>query len=92
MASGAIDWPRLIAMMTVEPAKLHGLDTQGFGRLAEGGPADVTVIDPALAWTIDPERFETLGRNTPFAGRKVVGRATHTIVAGEIRFELGAGT
>jgi dihydroorotase len=92
VASGAIEWPRLLAMMTVEPAKLHGLDTQGFGRLAEGGPADVTVIDPTLAWTIDPDRFETLGRNTPFAGREVVGRATHTIVAGEIRFELGAGT
>ncbi|MDA0975135.1 MAG: dihydroorotase, partial [Planctomycetota bacterium] len=92
VASGAIEWPRLLAMMTVEPAKLHGLDIQGFGRLAEGGPADVTVIDPTLAWTIDPDRFETLGRNTPFAGREVVGRATHTIVAGEIRFELGAGT
>ena len=90
VASGAIEWPRLIGMMTAEPAKLHGLDRIGLGRLAESGPADVVVIDPAMPWTIDPERFETLGRNSPFAGRAVVGRATHTIVAGEIRFELDA--
>ncbi|MGA1708505.1 MAG: dihydroorotase [Phycisphaerales bacterium] len=86
VASGAIDWPRLIAMMTIEPARLHRLDERGLGRLAEGGPADVTVIDPTLRWTIDPNRFASQGRNTPFAGRNVVGKPVLTIVAGEVRF------
>lgn len=90
VASGAIDWPRLVAMMTIEPARLHRLDERGLGILAEGGPADVTVIDPTARWTIDPDRFASQGRNTPFAGRSVVGRPTMTIVAGEVRFTASA--
>jgi dihydroorotase len=86
VASGAIDWPRLIAMMTIEPARLHRLDERGLGMLAEGGPADVTVIDPTTRWTIDAERLRSQGRNTPFAGRHVVGKPTMTIVAGHVRF------
>jgi dihydroorotase len=86
VASGAIDWPRMIAMMTIEPARLHRLDERGLGMLAEGGPADVTVIDPTKRWTIDAERFRSQGRNTPFAGRHVVGKPTMTIVAGHVRF------
>lgn len=90
VASGAIGWPRMIAMMTIEPARLHGLDRRGLGMLAAGGPADVTVIDPARRWTIDPDRFATQGRNTPFAGRSVVGKPRLTIVAGEVRFDADA--
>ena len=87
VASGAIEWPRLVAMTTIEPARLHGLDRHGLGMLREGGPADVTVIDPAKRWTIDPDRFATQGRNSPFAGRTVVGKPRMTIVAGDVRFE-----
>jgi dihydroorotase len=39
----------------------------------------VTIIDPILSWTIDPERFQSLSRNTPFAGWTVKGRAVATI-------------
>ncbi len=87
VASGAIEWPRMLAMMTIEPARLHGLDRLGLGMLAEGGPADVTVIDPAKRWTIDPDRFATQGRNSPFKGRAAVGTPRMTIVAGDVRFE-----
>ena len=87
VASGAIEWPRLVAMTTIEPARLHGLDRHGLGMLREGGPADVTVIDPAKRWTIDPDRFATQGRNSPFAGRTVVCKPRMTIVAGDVRFE-----
>lgn len=87
VASGAIDWPRMLAMMTIEPARLHGLDRRGLGMLAEDGPADVTVIDPTKRWTIEPEGFASQGRNSPFAGRSVVGKPRLTIVAGEVRFE-----
>lgn len=91
VASGAIEWTRLIAMMTIEPARLHGLDRAGLGRLAVGGPADVTVIDPSLEWTIDPEHFATLGRNSPFAGRHVVGGPVMTIVDGDVRWSRLVG-
>lgn len=87
---GVIDWPRLIAMLTIEPARLCGLDRasgMGLGTLRVGGPADVTVIDPDAEWTIDSAKFKSLSRNTPFDGWKVKGRARMTIVGGAIAHE-----
>ncbi|MBM4108982.1 MAG: dihydroorotase [Phycisphaerae bacterium] len=83
--SGAIDWPRLVALLTIEPARLCGLDALGLGSLALGGPADVTIIDPGLSWTVAEADLSGKGRNTPFLGRAVRGRAVATIVAGVVR-------
>lgn len=80
-----IDWPALLAMMTINPARLLGIDKLGLGRLSIGGPADVTIIDPALKWTIDLEQFASAGRNCPFQGWEVTSRAIATIVGGEIK-------
>jgi dihydroorotase len=82
---GVIDWPRLIAMMTVEPARLCGLHRAGLGRLAVGGPADITVIDPELEWTIRETELAGRSKNTPFIGRSVRGRAVAVIVDGRVR-------
>ncbi|MHC5023371.1 MAG: dihydroorotase [Planctomycetota bacterium] len=82
---GVIDWPRLVAMMTIEPARLVGLHEHGLGTLAAGGPADVTVIDPDLEWTIDASIFHSTGRNCPFDGWSVRGRAVATLVSGRVR-------
>jgi dihydroorotase len=85
---GVLDWPAMLAMMTMHPAALVGLDAAGFGRLKVDGPADLTIIDPDLAWTINPAEFHSTGRNCPFAGWDVQGRAIVTIVAGRIRSHL----
>ncbi len=85
---GVIQIPRLIAMMTIEPARLCGLDACGLGRLSEGGPADVTIIDPDVQWTISESDLAGKSRNTPFLGRAVKGRAIATIVAGEVKHQL----
>lgn len=85
---GVVDWPRLVAMMTVEPARLCGLDRTGYGRLAVGDPGDVTVIDPAVSWTVDATAGASKCRNTPFDGWILKGRAVATVVAGEVMFEL----
>ncbi|MCK6478251.1 MAG: dihydroorotase [Phycisphaerales bacterium] len=82
--SGAISWMRLIELMTVEPARLCGLDAMGLGRLEVGGPADVTVIDPGAEWTIEPASLVGRSKNTPFGGRRVRGAAVATIVRGEV--------
>ncbi len=82
--TGAIDWPRLIALMTMEPARLCGLDRLGLGSLTVNGPADITVIDPSLEWTIDAAQFASLSRNCPFDGWSVRGRATCVFVRGEL--------
>ena len=88
--SGAIDWTRLIALMTIEPARLLGIDALGHGRLAQGLPADVTVIDPNVSWKIDSESFHSKSRNCPFEGWQVRGRAVNVFVAG--RHALVGGT
>ncbi|QOJ15066.1 MAG: dihydroorotase [Planctomycetia bacterium] len=82
---GVIGWPRMIELMSTAPARL--LRVPG-GSLAAGEPADVTIIDPETEWTLDPERFLSRSRNTPFAGWKVRGRARTTIVGGEVRWAL----
>lgn len=86
--TGVIDWPRMIAMMTTEPAALTGLDAHGLGQLKEGGPGDVTVIDPEMEWTVDADQFITTGRNCPFQGWDVTGRSIATIVAGTPKWVL----
>lgn len=83
---GVIGWPRLIEMLTVEPARLCGLDRIGLGRLEVGGPADVTVIDPSQEWEVTEGDLAGRSRNTPFIGRRVRGRAVQTVVNGSLRF------
>jgi len=54
------------------------------GSLAPGADADVVVVDPEAQWEVDPARFRSKSRNTPFAGWKVKGRVITTIVAGRV--------
>jgi dihydroorotase len=82
---GHIDWMKLIELMTVRPA---GIIHQPLGTLQAGAAADVTIIDPALTWTIDPDQFVSKSRNCPFKGWKVKGRAVATLVGGELKWRL----
>jgi dihydroorotase len=84
---GHLTWSQLIAKLTVNPARVLGIPR---GTLRAGAVADVTVIDPDAAWTIDPARFRSKSRNCPFAGWKVRGRAEVVIIAGQVRFRDGA--
>ena len=81
---GHLTWPQLIEKLTINPARLLGIDR---GTLRPGADADVTIIDPGAEWTIDPSRFRSKSRNTPFAGWKVRGRAFAVIVSGEVKYE-----
>ena len=83
---GHVDWPRLIELLTINPARLCGLE--GKGTLTPGSDADLTIIDPDLAWEIDVKRFASKARNCPFHGWQVKGRATTTIVGGQVKFRL----
>jgi dihydroorotase len=89
--SGAIRWAHLIRLMTIEPARLCGLDTLGLGMLAEGGPADVTIIDPEMRWTVHPSDLRGRSHNTPFMGRAMHGRAIITIVDGRLVWNFDEG-
>ncbi len=76
--------PELVARMSTIPAKIFGLPG---GTLAPGAPADVVVFDPAVEWTVRPQEFFSRSRNTPFAGRRLTGRASVTIVRGQVVFQ-----
>lgn len=81
----AIPLARAIEMLTLEPARLLGLDR---GTLSAGAPADVTLIDPDMEWTVDRDASFSQSRNTPFHGWQLKGRAVRTIVAGETVWSL----
>jgi dihydroorotase len=52
--------------------------------LAPGSPANLTLFDPDRPWRVDPSRFESLSRNTPFAGWDLTGTPAVTIVEGRV--------
>ncbi len=84
---GIIDYATLIERMSIAPARAFGL---AGGTLAVGDMADITVFDPRIEWTVDPARFLSKGRNTPYAGRTLHGRALCTIVGGRVVHHLTA--
>jgi dihydroorotase len=85
VGKGIIDFPALVDRMSTRPAKLFHLEG---GSLAQGSVADVTVFDPEREWVVDPSKFLSKGRNTPYAGDRLRGRAVYTIVGGQVVFRL----
>ncbi len=85
---GLIDLPTMVERMSVAPARAFGLPG---GTLRAGSVSDVTVMNPETRWTVEAERFRSKGRNTPFEGWDLVGRAVLTVVGGRIVWEAGAG-
>lgn len=83
VGSGVLTLPQLVERMSTVPARIFGLPG---GSLAKGAPADVVILDPDVAWTVDPSAFRSKSRNTPFGGRAVRGRAVATIVRGHVVF------
>jgi dihydroorotase len=81
---GVISWPELIAKMSTNPARILNLPK---GTLKSGADADITVIDPQLKWTVDVKAFRSRGKNSPFHGREMKGRAVLTIVGGDIKYD-----
>ena len=71
----------LVNRMSTGPARIFNLPG---GTLANGSPADVVITDPKASWVVDPSKFFSKSRNTPFAGRKLTGRADVTIVRGQV--------
>ena len=78
---GILDLKAIISLMSTNPAKVLGLKG---GNLRPGEPADVTIIDLQKEWKVEPSKFKSKSRNTPFGGWNLKGKAVATIVAGEI--------
>ncbi|MDB4886941.1 MAG: dihydroorotase multifunctional complex type [Gemmatimonadetes bacterium] len=78
---GSIGLPLLIERMSCAPARLFHLPG---GTLRAGSPADVTVFDPDASWTVDPAKFRSKGRNSPYAGQTLRGTVAMTLVDGRV--------
>ena len=82
--SQIISLATLVDRMACAPARIFGLPG---GMLRRGSLGDITVFDPDLAWTVDPNGFLTKGRNTPYGGRTLHGRVGCTLVDGRVVFQ-----
>ncbi len=78
---GVLTVEQVVAALTVQPARAFGLAK---GTLAVGADADVTIVAPEAQWVVDPDRFKSKGRNTPFAGWKLKGQVVSTLVGGRV--------
>jgi len=72
----------VLGLLSWRPAALLGVDDE-HGAIAEGRPANLTVIDLEREWTVDPTALASRSRNTPYAGRTLRGKVRHTLLRGE---------
>ncbi|AMM41513.1 dihydroorotase [Candidatus Desulfofervidus auxilii] len=82
---GVLTWPQLITKMSYAPAKVFNLPG---GSLKPGNLADITIIDPNFSYKIDVNQFYSKGRNCPFHGWEVKGKAIMTLIGGNIVYRI----
>ena len=83
---GVLSLEQAVEKLTSAPAAVFGLKK---GTLEVGADADVTIVDQQAQWVVDPGKFRSKSRNTPFVGWKVKGLVLTTIVGGRVVFEAG---
>lgn len=81
---GVISLEKLIDMMAVKPRKIFTIEG---GEIAPGMPANLCAIDLEKEWVVDPDKFVTMGRATPFEGDRLCGENILTVLRGEIVYE-----
>ncbi|HEX5646746.1 MAG TPA: dihydroorotase [Nitrospira sp.] len=84
---GVLSLEQAVAKLTSAPAAAFGLKK---GTLAVGADADVAIVDQHAQWEVDPSKFRSKSRNTPFAGWKIKGQVKTTMVGGRVVFEAGS--
>ena len=80
---GILTINQLIEKLSVNPANILKIPK---GSLKTGSDADITVIDINKKWTVDADKFRSKGRNCPFNGWELKGKAVMTIVGGDVRY------
>ena len=87
VAPGILSYAQLVERMACAPARIFGLPG---GTLRAGSVGDLTVFDPTAEWVVDPARFRSRGRNSPYAGRTLRGRVHATVVGGRVVYRDAA--
>jgi len=78
---GLLDWNGVADRMSYRPAQIGRLRDQGVA-LEPGAPANLTLVDPAARWVVDPHALASKSANTPYAGRELRGRGVATFLHG----------
>ncbi|GHB74026.1 dihydroorotase [Streptomyces xanthochromogenes] len=79
--TGLLDWAGVADRMSHKPAEIG--QATGHGRpISAGEPANLTLVDPAYRGEVNPAGFASRSRNTPYEGRELPGRITHTFLRG----------
>ncbi len=81
--NGYISFEKLIDLMANTPRKIFGIS----GGINPGERADIVIVDRKYDWIVDPDKFKTKGRSTPFSGLKLTGKVMMTISQGEIVYD-----
>ncbi|MBI5598562.1 MAG: dihydroorotase [Deltaproteobacteria bacterium] len=84
VSQGVLTLRKAVEAMTINPARIFGLDT---GTLMVGSAADMAIVDLERKWIVDPARFRSKGRNTPFKGMELRGKVVKTIVNGNVVYD-----
>jgi dihydroorotase len=77
-----LDLPQVIAAMSTKPAGIAGVADRHGGPVEVGRPANLTVFDPDVTWSVVPAELASKSRNTPYVGRRLRGRVRHTVFRG----------
>jgi len=85
---GVLTLAQAIACLATKPAASRDIIGHG-GPIQAGAPANLVVFDPSASWTVDPERLSSRSRNTPYAGRELLGKVVHTILRGRFTCRQG---
>ncbi|MET9322133.1 dihydroorotase [Streptomyces sp. NPDC003038] len=79
--TGLLDWAGVAERMSFAPARIGGLGNHG-RPVSAGEPANLTLVDTSYRGVVDPAHFASRSRNTPYEGRELPGRVTHTFLRG----------
>jgi len=82
--AGVLTLPQIADKMSYQPASILGLDG---GEIAVGKAADFTVVNLDEKWVVDPAKFVSKGKNTPFGGYELSGVVQYTVVDGVIKYQ-----
>ncbi|MFD8145586.1 dihydroorotase [Streptomyces sp. NPDC059708] len=80
--TGMLDWAGVAERMSFAPARIGGLSHQHGRPVSAGEPANLTLVDTSYRGVVDPAHFASRSRNTPYEGRELPGRVTHTFLRG----------
>lgn len=79
-----LELAQVLALLSWRPAAIAGVADRHGTPIEPGRPANVTVLDPELTWTVEPAQLASKSRNTPYAGRSLRGRVRHTVFRGAV--------